>query len=175
MQKVREAASRVQCTNNLKQLGIAVHNFNGTFKMLPSIGNWNSRFRGNSYPALSCGGGLTSPDGAGTWLVHLLPYLGQEPLFEVFYKEAALNITSDCFDNYENLQPTKVALFLCPSDGSNATGEMVNSGGSYASLQLRGQRHGFQSGGRPFDNRRHAEWNLQYRHGRGTPLVLRHQ
>jgi prepilin-type N-terminal cleavage/methylation domain-containing protein len=139
VQKVREAAARLQCTNNLKQIGLAVHNFHSTYQRVPSIGSWNAAFRGNAYPALSSGGGLQSPDGAvGSWLVHLLPYLEQNALYTQFYNVANLNQTTDGFGAYDALTQTKVKNFLCPSDGTNPNGYLAAGGTNYASSSYAG-------------------------------------
>jgi prepilin-type N-terminal cleavage/methylation domain-containing protein len=139
VQKVREAAARLKCSNNLKQIGLAVHNFHDTYQSLPSIGDWNVLMRGNAYPALSCGGGLKSPDGAqGSWLVHLLPYLEQNNLFQQFQNVAALNSGTDGFAAYDALTTTPVKAFLCPSDGSNPTNTMPEGGTAYASSSYAG-------------------------------------
>jgi prepilin-type N-terminal cleavage/methylation domain-containing protein len=134
VQKVREAAARTKCTNNLKQIGLAVHNFNDNFQVLPSIGDWNKAFRTNSWPALSNGGGLTSPDGAqGSLFVHLLPYLEQNNLFQQFIASSGLNNPSDGFNAYDALTTKQVPIFLCPSDGSNPTNTLPEGGTPYAS------------------------------------------
>src|SRR5438477_11042485 len=133
VQKVREAANRAKCSNNLKQIGLAVHSFHDSFGVLPSIGSWTKIFRGDSYPALSCGGGLTSPDGAtGSWLVHLLPYLEHNNLFQKFYGVASLGSMKDGFNDYDALTTTQVPLFLCPSDASSSTKTIPEGGSAYA-------------------------------------------
>src|SRR5438045_286101 len=66
VQKVREAAGRTQCTNNLKQMGLALHAYHDSAKRLPS-GHYS-----------------TSADGAlryTTWMVQILPYIEQQNLF----------------------------------------------------------------------------------------------
>jgi prepilin-type N-terminal cleavage/methylation domain-containing protein len=134
VQKVREAANRAKCSNNLKQMGLAVHSFHDSFGLLPPIGDWNKSFRTNSYPALSCGGGLTSPDGAqGSWLVHLLPYMEQSNLYQKFYGVGSVGSTTDGFNAYDTLTTTEVPMFLCPSDFSNTKFAMPEGGTNYAS------------------------------------------
>jgi prepilin-type N-terminal cleavage/methylation domain-containing protein len=146
VQKVREAAARTQCQNNLKQIGLAVHNFAGAYETVPPIGSWGANFRGHpaDFPAPIDGGSLTSPDGAtGSWLLHLLPYVEQQNLFNQF---AALgNLKTDdpeppatYFNAYDALITTPVKLYLCPSDGSNPGGQQNHSAGSYASTNYAG-------------------------------------
>ena len=68
MQKVREAANRIKCANNLKQIGLAAHNYHDANEHLPpGIGY---------YP--------TAANGAfGTYFFHLLPYLEQDNLYRI--------------------------------------------------------------------------------------------
>src|ERR1700736_3290817 len=70
VQKVREAAARTQCENNLKQLGLATHNYHDMYKRLPPVFGWFPSEDGNK-------SGL----GYGSVLFHLLPFFEQQSLY----------------------------------------------------------------------------------------------
>ena len=80
VQKVREAAARAQCSNNLKQLGLALHNYHDANGFLPvgGIGNdrppygSNARWNDNTY--------THNGDGS-TWMVFILPYMEQGAMY----------------------------------------------------------------------------------------------
>ena len=107
VQAARESARRSQCTNNLKQLGLAFHNYHDAHKAFPP-----------AYVIQPGGGGLNGvPDpltrdaGPGwAWGTLLLPYLEQEPLHDAF------DFTRPCWDS-ANAAParTQLDVFLCPS------------------------------------------------------------
>src|SRR5262245_58007135 len=69
VQKVREAAARIKCTNNLKQVGLAIHNYESTFMCFPTGGE------GTEYGATA----FTVMDTASTWTM-ILPFLEQNAL-----------------------------------------------------------------------------------------------
>ena len=107
VQSAREAARRAQCTNNLKQIGLALHNYHssvGTFPMGNTIAN--------AYYSP-----MPSPTSWGTFSAHalMLPYMEQTPLYNscnfswnIWYADGA-PINSTVWN-------TKVNSFLCPSD-----------------------------------------------------------
>jgi prepilin-type N-terminal cleavage/methylation domain-containing protein/prepilin-type processing-associated H-X9-DG protein len=94
VQKVREAAARTQCINNLKQMGLAFHNHHDTLGFLPCGGT-------NSLPNM---GGGTPPVGSaqvGSWCFQILPYIEQDNLFKC--------------NNQGTAENTPVKTFYCPS------------------------------------------------------------
>lgn len=93
VQQAREAARRSQCKNNLKQLGLALHNYESTFTQFPP-----SRIN------------LSSPTYQKSWVVMCLPYLDQAPVYNVY--DGNLN----WFDPANDAATTTVLpVLLCPS------------------------------------------------------------
>ena len=98
VQKVREAAARMQCSNNLKQLGLGLHNYHSTYERLPPA-------RGNITPAP----GATTYRG---WMCEILPYIEQDNLAKAMYTTPW---NTGFFAQYDKLPKT----FICPSDNVN--------------------------------------------------------
>jgi prepilin-type N-terminal cleavage/methylation domain-containing protein/prepilin-type processing-associated H-X9-DG protein len=115
VQKVREAAARLQCKNNLKQIGLAMHNFHGRMERFPA--GFTS-----AAPAVNADG--TGP-GWG-WGAELLPDLEQDNLANTInYKLDIRNSVNAA----ARMRPLKV--FLCPSDSpAGDTFTVVDAGGS---------------------------------------------
>jgi prepilin-type N-terminal cleavage/methylation domain-containing protein/prepilin-type processing-associated H-X9-DG protein len=100
VQKIREAANRMSCSNNLKQLGLALHNFEGVNNVFPASG-WTTAGPGN--PAGKYVG----------WRALTLPYIEQENLQRVY------DFNSNWWEG-ANLAAAAmpVRTYLCPSTGS---------------------------------------------------------
>ncbi len=109
VQMVREAARRTSCLNNMRQIGLALHNYeSGNQQFPPSRLNPDDNF----IPS-----GLTNNSGATSafqsWTTLLLPYIEQNNLADTFdFKQAWFDDTSS--NNYTTIQ-TQVAIFNCPS------------------------------------------------------------
>jgi prepilin-type N-terminal cleavage/methylation domain-containing protein len=100
VQKVREAANRTSCSNNLKQIGLAVHNYQSTYNVVPPCEG-----TGPGYPN-PYGGGPSAAGTFGTTFFYLLPFIEQDNL----YRQAN--------GNSMNVGAVVVKEFLCPSDPS---------------------------------------------------------
>src|SRR5436305_9206876 len=79
VQKVREAANRMSCSNNLKQMGLAIHNFHDTFGRFP----YNRIGKVGPTPQGAGGGpGIGTAGGNWSWLTYMLPYIEQDNLYK---------------------------------------------------------------------------------------------
>jgi prepilin-type N-terminal cleavage/methylation domain-containing protein len=132
VQKVREAAARAKCENNLKQLGLALHNYESAIGYFPYG-------KGPSFPA---------PTAAyARWSVHsqLLPYVEQAPLYQSIDftqppETPGMGGVVNFMPPWQNATRvnatqcrTKVPMFLCPSDGAPIDGNWPGQNNYYGS------------------------------------------
>jgi prepilin-type processing-associated H-X9-DG protein len=109
VQSAREASRRSQCTNNIKQIGLGVANYESTYRAMPP-GNYHSVF--------------------GSWLVWLLPYVEQQALRDR-YSNDGMNgypTTGIRYGNAINLPvtTTQIKSYTCPSDTKSAVAGMIS-------------------------------------------------
>ena len=110
VQKVREAASRIKCANNLKQIGLALHAYEGVHKVYPSAYvTQNTALDGSAFGVPYGDDNRNGPTGF-AWGVFLLPFLEQDNLYRQF------KLNEACWSpGNAAAARTKVAVFLCPS------------------------------------------------------------
>ena len=89
VQAAREAARRTQCTNHLKQIGVAVHNYDSTHKAVPPAYLWGA--------------------GHATWLVLILPYIEEGALYEQG------DISRQYYGQPDEVIRQQIPIYYCPS------------------------------------------------------------
>jgi len=112
VQQAREAARRSQCKNNLKQLGLALHNYHDTFNIFPPgvVGN-------------DATGNAADPTNGGPawgWTVMILPNMDQAPLYNKLNPGPVTFATALTTAASLQLLQTGLPALICPSDGGPA-------------------------------------------------------
>src|SRR5262245_31048782 len=140
VQKVREAAAKAKCSNNLKQLGIAAHNYHDSLGTLPAAVLIPRPPANGQQPMVSA---YRNPGFGPNWAVLMLPYMEQGNL----YNQVQTNINTfianlmhptlgGADQGWRNIRSTRVPIFLCPSDSGQEVPFALNGGnwarGNYA-------------------------------------------
>jgi prepilin-type N-terminal cleavage/methylation domain-containing protein/prepilin-type processing-associated H-X9-DG protein len=143
VQAAREAARRLQCVNNMKQIGLGIHGYLGAYDVLPPAGGVDVRGR-------SDGSGLV-PQTASVHL-RLLNYLGQVPLYDAYNFMLADVTRGAAVAANTTVIATSVPGYLCPSDPN--PGNTGNIDGGFdarvtcVNYALNGGTNRYNAGGR---------------------------
>ncbi|MEZ6113470.1 MAG: DUF1559 domain-containing protein [Pirellulaceae bacterium] len=108
VQAAREAARRSSCSNNLKQLGLALHNYHDTYKRFPNHGVFHSNNSSHN--------GLTWGDSSkGSLLVKILPFIEQQPLYDKLDFSMGKGFEDLVDGNNKKYRDYDIEAFRCPS------------------------------------------------------------
>src|SRR6516225_1001902 len=118
VQKVRAAANRASCSNNLKQIGLALHNYHDANGSFP--------------PGGITSGTVYTDESYGTWTIYLLPFLEQDNLFKAYN----LNRFNEDPAN-EFVRTSLVKSYNCPADAGGPFDPAVPDSGPAHSMNLR--------------------------------------
>ncbi|SFI75087.1 DUF1559 domain-containing protein [Planctomicrobium piriforme] len=103
VQQAREAARRTQCKNNLKQMGLAMHNYEETYKRFPTSGE----FKFNTF--------ATTGFARASFFTAVLPFIDQAPVYNRFNFAYPYNHTAS---GNPTAAKAVITAFLCPSNGN---------------------------------------------------------
>jgi prepilin-type N-terminal cleavage/methylation domain-containing protein/prepilin-type processing-associated H-X9-DG protein len=103
VQKVREAAARMKCTNNLKQIGLGMHNYIDSYQHLPCLA-------------------VTNGSGRWGWPVALLPFIEQGNIYQQLGSPDIYLLTTPAplTTTPTPLEQTNISIFQCPSDSDSS-------------------------------------------------------
>jgi|694.fasta_scaffold03064_4 prepilin-type N-terminal cleavage/methylation domain-containing protein/prepilin-type processing-associated H-X9-DG protein len=141
VQAAREAARRMQCSNNLKQIGLALHNHHDAFKALPPA---RGTLLIQIYPN-NPSWWTPNPTTYRGWMCEILPYIEQNNLKDRMFA----GWSAPFFNNYT----TPVSTFACPSDGRTLNAPASGNGAPTSYLGVTGWNSGGTSS---------ANFNAQY-------------
>jgi prepilin-type N-terminal cleavage/methylation domain-containing protein len=120
VQQAREAARRTQCKNNLKQIGLALHSYHDTYNKFPAA-MYFSNFPSGGLSGYSASNNASHGP---SWLVGLLPFIDQTPL----YNQANFTVGMGNGAN-STLVSASMPAFMCPSDPNSSSGNKhLNTG-----------------------------------------------
>jgi prepilin-type N-terminal cleavage/methylation domain-containing protein len=108
VQAAREAARRMQCSNNFRQLGLAVHNYESAYKRLPT--GWVSLHQ--------------SGEPGWGWATALLPFIEQSNVYNLIDTRFAIDAPI-----HDAMRSTVIPTFICPSDIGDSTFEISEGNG----------------------------------------------
>jgi len=124
IQAAREAARRTQCSNNLRNLGLALQNHHDAFNKFPPVSTMPQFFLNSNPRSISDGSRIFA-----NWGVRILPFIEAGPLYDRFSQElrridvAKINLAVDLSGivpmtspTVRDLRGTQLSVFLCPSD-----------------------------------------------------------
>ena len=113
VQQAREAARRSQCRNNLKQIGLALHNYVDTFGILPQVRVWSPALCRPSCPGWGTRGGMS-------WRSLILPYIDQASIYNTIDFGEGVYVSGCCpsTQSWNEASRTVIDVYLCPSDNT---------------------------------------------------------
>jgi len=127
VQAAREAARRMQCSNNLKQIGLAMHNHHDTYKTFPSGGLGWSRPR--SFTATGVPAGAKTQNWG--WAYQILPYMEQTSVWEHASDAVVASTNIKTYSCPSLRAPTKFPYSQSNPTGFRAMMDYVGNGGTY--------------------------------------------
>ncbi len=119
VQAAREAARRMSCGNNLKQIGLALHNYNSAFGAFPVAALWKAG------DMLNTSATPTPLPRNYTWIAALLPYCESSALYNSMNFSAPLWGAAPQQVNGRNIASINIPTFICPSDPAFGGGSNV--------------------------------------------------